>query len=329
MFNDFMLHLLCNRVGFRKVLFFKLLFILLSYVSAAKANGHKIIDRAKVTTVDLTRDSVAMIIDNDLSVPLTIKVKFKVENLYADTTEFSAIVPAKVSAYTIAAFKRKISSLPYNYTYSWRLTLGDTSLIPDQGYLYRYPYHMGRTYRVSQGPGGSFSHTNSFAYDFAMPIGTAVTAVRDGVVALRRSDSEIGGPDSSYIHDVNFVAILHDDGSIARYVHLDTGGVIVEEGQLVRKGQVIGYSGNTGFSTGPHLHFEIIQPDITSNKKRYVTFKWEEPANIFFQVKRYEGPFEEFKFDFTKQKTTKSLQKKTEPVSIIRSAYNMLLAIFS
>src|SRR5690625_5722784 len=55
----------------------------------------------------------------------------------------------------------------------------------------------------------------------------------------------------------NFVRILHDDGSMALYAHLDYGGVSVRDGQRVKRGQRIGRSGNTGFSTGPHLHFVV------------------------------------------------------------------------
>ena len=55
----------------------------------------------------------------------------------------------------------------------------------------------------------------------------------------------------------NFIRIVHDDGSMAVYAHLKPEGVQVRTGQRVRKGQRIGLSGNTGFSTAPHLHFVL------------------------------------------------------------------------
>ena len=55
----------------------------------------------------------------------------------------------------------------------------------------------------------------------------------------------------------NFIRILHDDGSMAVYAHLQPEGVQVHTGQRVRQGQRIGLSGNTGFSTAPHLHFVL------------------------------------------------------------------------
>ena len=55
----------------------------------------------------------------------------------------------------------------------------------------------------------------------------------------------------------NFVRIVHDDGTMALYAHLKSEGVLVRVGQRVRKAEAIGLSGNTGFTTGPHLHFAV------------------------------------------------------------------------
>jgi murein DD-endopeptidase MepM/ murein hydrolase activator NlpD len=107
-----------------------------------------------------------------------------------------------------------------------------------------------------------------------MPIGTPVTAAREGIVAVVRADSEIGGADRKFLEDANFVSIYHADGTIANYLHLNTNGVVVKEGQHVKKGEMIGYSGNTGFSSGPHLHFEVLKPGVaTANKS--IEFKWD------------------------------------------------------
>ncbi|MCP6329972.1 M23 family metallopeptidase, partial [Klebsiella pneumoniae] len=59
----------------------------------------------------------------------------------------------------------------------------------------------------------------------------------------------------------NFVRILHDDGTMGVYLHLMRGSVQVREGQYVNGGERIARSGNTGNSTGPHLHF-VIQRNV-------------------------------------------------------------------
>lgn len=115
--------------------------------------------------------------------------------------------------------------------------------------------------RVEQGYGGAYSHDdeqNRYAVDFAAAIGTPVLAARDGTVMQVESDFDRAGPNRErYGGRANFVRILHDDGTMALYAHLAEGGVLVRPGQQVRAGQAIGRSGNTGFTSGPHLHFAL------------------------------------------------------------------------
>lgn len=91
-----------------------------------------------------------------------------------------------------------------------------------------------------------FNHTPSFHHgvDIGAPEGTAVYAVRDGTVE-RVSENKTYG--------INI--ILKSGISEMRYAHLST--VLVNEGDTVKKGDIIARSGNTGKSTGPHLHFEV------------------------------------------------------------------------
>ncbi len=129
-----------------------------------------------------------------------------------------------------------------------------------QDYEYRMPFEYGRI-RIGQGPGGGFSHDdeqNRDAIDFAVPEGTPILAAREGVVMQVESDYDQAGLDrEAYGGKANFIRILHADGSMALYAHLQPEGVQVRVGQYVRKGQRIGLSGNTGFSTAPHLHFVV------------------------------------------------------------------------
>ena len=92
-----------------------------------------------------------------------------------------------------------------------------------------------------------------------MDIGTHVHAARGGVVVGSRDDSSIGGPDKKYEWDANYVLIKHDDGTYGHYVHLQKGGNRVKVGDIVKPGDWIGCSGNTGHTTGPHLHFAVFK----------------------------------------------------------------------
>lgn len=125
---------------------------------------------------------------------------------------------------------------------------------------YRLPFEYGRV-RVDQGFGGRFSHDdvqNRHAVDFAVPEGTPVLAAREGIVLQVESDFAGTGLDRErYGGRANYVRILHADGSMALYAHLKPEGVLVRVGQRVRQGQQVALSGNTGFSTAPHLHFVV------------------------------------------------------------------------
>jgi murein DD-endopeptidase MepM/ murein hydrolase activator NlpD len=126
---------------------------------------------------------------------------------------------------------------------------------------YRPPFAPGESFTIGQAFGGTFSHSDpqSFhAVDIAMPVGTPIHAARAGVVMdIARYFHRAGSDRERFGPRANFVRILHDDGTMAVYAHLDYEGVRVHPGERVAQGQYIGRSGNTGFSSGPHLHFVI------------------------------------------------------------------------
>ena len=89
---------------------------------------------------------------------------------------------------------------------------------------------------------------NRNAVDYGCPLKTEVSATAAGTVLISRSSGWNGGYG-------NYVVIQHANGSQSLYGHLTTP--TVSSGQTVSQGQVIGLSGNSGKSTGPHLHFEM------------------------------------------------------------------------
>jgi len=139
--------------------------------------------------------------------------------------------------------------------------LKDCSVYPTQTTSpYVLPYEPGTERLVWRGR-EHFARGNGgvglYAYDFEMPVGTKLVAVKAGeVVAVREEFKDGNGEDLKE----NFVMIKHDDGTIARYIHLTHDGVLVEKGEQVKQGQVIALSGNTGDTGGgAHLHFDVQQ----------------------------------------------------------------------
>ncbi len=147
----------------------------------------------------------------------------------------------------------------YGYAYGDPLTVDHQD---DFGYL--LPFEHGTKHRLSQGFNGAFTHygENRYAVDFDMPIGTPVYAARGGLVAEVKEDSNLGGPSSGYDQHANRILVAHQDGSFGNYVHLRQHGAVVSPGHRVAAGELIGYSGNTGRSSGPHLHFDVRVPTI-------------------------------------------------------------------
>ena len=130
-------------------------------------------------------------------------------------------------------------------------------IIDDTSYVYALPYEEGSSHRLVQGYFGPFSHKERAALDFKMKRGTRITAAREGVVTRVKEDGDRGGWNRKYRQYGNNIIITHPDGSRAGYWHLQKDGALVKVGDTVKRGQVIGLSGKTGYAAMPHLHFLV------------------------------------------------------------------------
>ena len=138
------------------------------------------------------------------------------------------------------------------------INLKGGKLINDNSFIYNLPFEKGTKRRVIQGAYSNLSHKGEIALDFNVKIGTTICAARSGVVIASYGESNIGGLKNEYLDDGNHVIIEHSDGSQAMYWHLQYKGALVNIGDTVKSGQIIGKSGNTGYTALPHLHFEVV-----------------------------------------------------------------------
>ena len=149
----------------------------------------------------------------------------------------------------------------WRYALSYRYSLGEPTARHNTQTIYIPPFASYRKFQISQAFNGPFSHTdeqNKYAVDLSMSEGSEVHAARAGVVMSLENDYFKGGIDKQvYKERANSIRILHDDGSMAVYAHLQADRAQVYAGMRVKAGQLIAYSGNTGFSSGPHLHFAV------------------------------------------------------------------------
>lgn len=127
----------------------------------------------------------------------------------------------------------------------------------DTSYIYALPYEEGASFRVIQGYFSRFTHKERAALDFNMKRGTNITAAREGVVVRVKEDGDRGGLNKKYRPFGNNIVIQHADGTRAGYWHLQQNGAVVTVGDSIKKGQLIGLSGKTGYAAVPHLHFLV------------------------------------------------------------------------
>lgn len=214
-------------------------------------------------------DRVVQIARSRYAVPMMIS--WSVSNLdnLEPTTAASGVAylpPAPTAlgvgkAIVLAELRQPDLSRRYSRHLAFRARFGDPRSVP-RPYHYALPYPHGLTFSVLQGFHGAFSHkgSNEFAVDFDCPVATPVLAARDGTIVAANAAAQGSGTTPDYLdyEKTNFVIVMHDDGTLGEYMHLAPSSVGVKPGDRVERRQVLALSGNTGFSSTPHLHFQLM-----------------------------------------------------------------------
>lgn len=224
---------------------------------------------------------------NTSPVPLTFSIQFDTRKYLVDgPAQITRTLPAGHSL--VLPVTERDDGQPYDRrALRCQWTIGNKDALHDEELIYMLPYASGRSYRVLQGFGSRFSHTGTeqFAVDFKMSEGTPVHAARSGIVARTEESNFRGCWSDECAGEANFIVILHEDETTGEYYHLQQKGVLVDVGDKVSAGQLIGLSGNTGHSALPHLHFGVYRA-IERGKEQSIPFRFLSADGIVDQPRR-------------------------------------------
>ncbi|TCJ18962.1 M23 family metallopeptidase [Flaviaesturariibacter flavus] len=252
----------------------KIAFALLILLQASAATAQQL----KVYHTRLPDGGYTLYVSNPELYPVSIRYEFSNTGLrFSEGGRSQFVAPPRTDSFRIGVLTPVSANTSWSMAYRYFTAMGDVSpAARSRDHVYDLPYAKDAAYQIFQGYNGVFSHAGENALDFSMPEGTEILAVREGTVVqvVQENDRSCATADCKKYN--NYITILHPDGTFAHYAHIRKNGATVKPGDSVKTGDRIAYSGNVGWSSGPHLHLVIFSAGFDRWNTLPVRFRVEE-----------------------------------------------------
>ncbi|NNF22834.1 MAG: M23 family metallopeptidase [Saprospiraceae bacterium] len=210
-------------------------------------------------STDMKNDTLSLDIENPLHCPLTVIFRSASVEFAEQLDSVFPVIISQMSD-TQVVFMTNVPKASLGLTMNAKLGHPNSAV---KNQVFAFPFLKGKRYSIIQGYNGSFSHNSDYsryAIDFDLSVGDTVCAAADGYVVGVIKDYEQGGNTREWRDYANYITLYHPESNLfTQYVHLKHQGSFVRVGDQVKEGQVIGISGDTGFTDGPHLHFNVLK----------------------------------------------------------------------